>query len=304
MGVLKVARVVNEAKCVWRETLMRDVGIDGQIEHVLATGEVTGRIVAVQVKTGDAYFVRMTQAGLPYTIEEAHADYWVAYPLPVILVFHQPSTDLTLWADARTALRGGTRNITIRLEQVLDPAGVLNALAADGPLPQQVVPARELIEQLISFETNDPWFDLSYFDLFCYGLTDIAWSVYIGMDLAFDIAEAKAHGKGYGVEIGYSANNFLDRYIGFLIAYDLARIDYQAWRDMAQERQMVGQLIAPLTRRGRELVETISRLDVELLGQIQGYHAVAQESAIGVVGPSPVRRIGRIEQFKERFRNL
>jgi hypothetical protein len=57
-GVIKVERVTNQARCVWRETLMKDVGIDGQVEYVTPDGEATGRMIALQIKSGPSQFQR------------------------------------------------------------------------------------------------------------------------------------------------------------------------------------------------------------------------------------------------------
>lgn len=54
-GVIAVERIVNELRCIWRETINKDVGIDGQIEHVDERGNATGHLVAVQVKSGTSY---------------------------------------------------------------------------------------------------------------------------------------------------------------------------------------------------------------------------------------------------------
>jgi hypothetical protein len=40
-GVNAVASIVNDARCIWRETPLRDVGIDGQVEYVTPSGGAT-----------------------------------------------------------------------------------------------------------------------------------------------------------------------------------------------------------------------------------------------------------------------
>lgn len=57
-GVNAVASMVNDARCIWRETPLRDVGIDGQVEYVTPSGAATGRLVLLQVKSGATYFRR------------------------------------------------------------------------------------------------------------------------------------------------------------------------------------------------------------------------------------------------------
>lgn len=302
-GVIKVAGVVNDAGCIWRETLMRDVGIDGQIEHVLSNGEVTGRIVAVQVKSGSSRFAGETDSYVPFRVDDTHADYWRKYPLPVILVLHDPGCDLTIWTDARAALAQGTQSIRVPRVSRFDVTGVGVALASDGPLPAQVVPLGDLIQEMIAASTGNPRYELSYFDLFCYGMTDVAFSLYFGMDLADEIAEAKAVRADLDVtELTQDSFAFIDDYVGYLVAHDLARIDFDAWRQAAHERQMVGHFIAPLTRRGRALVSAITERDVEILGPSGGYNVVIQERFVAMQGPGPAFRMNRVEAFKQAVR--
>ncbi len=133
-GIIAVDVATVQARCIWRETSTRDVGIDGQIEHVSSDGVATGRIVAVQVKSGESYFANATATDVPYSPSDAHRSYWESHPVPVILALHHPGQDKTWWMDARAALRDG-RPLRVPLTQQLDASGVLAALASDGHCP-------------------------------------------------------------------------------------------------------------------------------------------------------------------------
>ncbi len=61
---------------------------------------------------------------------------------------------------------------------------------------------------------------------------------------------------------------------------------------------MVGSFIAPLTERGRALVDAIGTLDEQLLGPIEGHDAVIQERFVAMQG-AVAFRLNRIEAFKE-----
>ena len=106
-GVIQVEAAVNRAKCLWRETLMHDVGIDGQIEYVNPDGSASGRLVLVQVRSGRSYFERMDDNRVMITPSPAHRAYWERAPLPVILVLHDPTEAIAYWTDARAQLRSG-----------------------------------------------------------------------------------------------------------------------------------------------------------------------------------------------------
>src|SRR5262245_60281148 len=103
-GVLRVSELLNAAGMVFRETPNADVGIDGYVELVDSTGQATGTTVAVQIKSGASYFVDGERAWKFYPPEK-HTTYWELYPLPVILMLHDPTTDRVYWADVRFQLR-------------------------------------------------------------------------------------------------------------------------------------------------------------------------------------------------------
>ncbi|MCJ8383550.1 DUF4365 domain-containing protein, partial [Escherichia coli] len=67
LGVNAVAEAIAKIGQIWRETPMADVGIDGQIEYVSPEGFATGRMIAVQIKSGPSFF------------QESQGD-WVFYP--------------------------------------------------------------------------------------------------------------------------------------------------------------------------------------------------------------------------------
>lgn len=63
-----------------------DTGIDGFIEFV-DTEDVTGQMIAVQVKTGSSYYNKSKEQ-FELKIEKDMLDYWKNYMLPVVLFFY------------------------------------------------------------------------------------------------------------------------------------------------------------------------------------------------------------------------
>ena len=186
-GEIAVQSAVNRARCVWRKTSTRDVGIDGQIEYIDAEGNATGRIVAVQVKSGASYFPKGTDDDLTYPVPLKHRDYWRDFPLPVI----------------------------------------------------------------------------------------------------------------GGLGIGADAFAFIDRYVSFLVAYNLARVDFDAFRRFAVQYGMVGRILAPLTDRGQHLIGIVDEVDDRLSPNWPS--RVAQDRAIQMVFTDLPERTGRLEEFKRVF---
>lgn len=68
LGIAAVQRYAAHRQQIWRETGTGDVGIDGNLEFVNTDGFATGRIVAVQVKSGRSYFGNTSPIG------------WKSYP--------------------------------------------------------------------------------------------------------------------------------------------------------------------------------------------------------------------------------
>jgi hypothetical protein len=76
IGINIVAETLARLNLVWRETPSTDVGIDGQIEFVNETGEATGQIIAVQVKSGPSYLREGANNSWAFYPSEAHRRYW------------------------------------------------------------------------------------------------------------------------------------------------------------------------------------------------------------------------------------
>ena len=76
-----------------------DTGIDGFIEFVDAE-DVTGQMIAVQVKTGSSYYNKSKEQ-FELRIEKDILDYWKNYMLPVVLFFYLPDEDKGCWISIR-----------------------------------------------------------------------------------------------------------------------------------------------------------------------------------------------------------
>ena len=63
LGVNAVAEAMAKIGQIWRETPMADVGIDGQIEYVSPEGFATGRMIAVQIKSGPSFLKKAKEIG-------------------------------------------------------------------------------------------------------------------------------------------------------------------------------------------------------------------------------------------------
>ncbi|MFF6774621.1 DUF4365 domain-containing protein [Streptomyces sp. NPDC012637] len=303
----KVDEVVNDAGCLWRETLTHDVGIDGQIEYVDPEGRATGRLVAVQIKSGASYFSSRSDGYVHFRPEPKHRNYWASFPLPVIVVLHHPEEDLTIWADARHHLRyEETSGIAVPENRRLTPAAVLDVLRLDGELPALGFDPVDLMHRMAAQSNGTKVTSQSFFDLFFHGLTDLAHCLYFAMDLALEIRSAKDllldHEDRF-LSWGPDDYAFLDRYIAFLVAHDLVRLDFDNWR-RSTEDGLVGVFLAPLTRKGRDLVRTAAELDKAFFPPEQGpRRSLVEERPVHMPFTDAGERLLHIERFKETLRH-
>ncbi|MCX4150016.1 MULTISPECIES: DUF4365 domain-containing protein [Paraburkholderia] len=97
IGVNAVQQIVlKELEWIFREQPVIDMGIDAHIE--LVDKQPTGKLIAVQIKTGPSHFA---EAGDAYIFRGklTHLDYWTNHSLPVILVAHFIESGQTFWVQ-------------------------------------------------------------------------------------------------------------------------------------------------------------------------------------------------------------
>jgi hypothetical protein len=79
----------------------RDYGIDAHAEPV-ASGDPSGKLIALQIKTGQSYFREPVSEGWVHRDDDKHLRYWLRHCLPVILLLHNPDSGTTYWAHVTT----------------------------------------------------------------------------------------------------------------------------------------------------------------------------------------------------------
>jgi Domain of unknown function (DUF4365) len=107
-GLAKVHSICAEMESIWRPTVSNDLGVDGQIELLEERTSIsTGIILAVQVKSGPSYFAHPVENGFNYYPASKHRKYWRRINLPVILILHNPDSNLTIYANVKPQLENG-----------------------------------------------------------------------------------------------------------------------------------------------------------------------------------------------------
>lgn len=137
LGVNAVEKAVIGLHWLFREQAVADYGIDAHAEVVDPGGEVTGKLLAIQIKSGRiGYFARPTADGWTHYVDVDHAEYWLRHSLPVIVVLYDEIDDKAYWQLVTKAslTRTPTRfKIEVPFAQELGPASITAlSIAADG----------------------------------------------------------------------------------------------------------------------------------------------------------------------------
>jgi hypothetical protein len=306
IGVSIVAETVSRMNLIWRETPTTDVGIDGQIEFVNDLGEATGQIVAVQVKTGPSYLKGNRNKTWVYYPSDAHRRYWEQFPVPVLLFLCDPGTRRVFWVDARQLLRSQSKvrmsGIHVPKTSILEEGARGSLFASIGEIDGHFLEVDELVNALMERKIDKPGYSASFFDFFATGLTNIANTLYFGMDLVCKVAEARTE----VVSTGDDEHQFAYDYMRFVVAQQLADVPWSECMIDWREKGMVPSWMARLTRRGREIVEHVHELEKKfrksgIIAEHPMLH-VMQETPVSMQWtPSAWRRIDLSQDFQNAY---
>lgn len=98
IGVHEVGQLfAKELGWYFREQPVSDFGIDAEVEIADRDGKPTGKLIALQIKSGVSFFRHKSQGFYTFYGENKHLEYWTQHSLPVFLVIHNPETNETLY---------------------------------------------------------------------------------------------------------------------------------------------------------------------------------------------------------------
>ncbi|MEO1353743.1 MAG: DUF4365 domain-containing protein [Cyanobacteria bacterium J06635_15] len=141
-GLIEVHKACIEMQAIWRPTPCHDLGVDGQIEFLEIADNVisTGKIIAIQVKSGPSYFKEQTKTHVKYYPSKKHRRYWQALNLPIILVLHNPDTNQTIYAEVKAQLDSGT-SVLVPLKHQFNQSARTDTLSLCAHIddPQQIL---------------------------------------------------------------------------------------------------------------------------------------------------------------------
>ena len=89
-GLVNVEKkFIDELGWIFRRQPEHDYGIDAYAE-VVEGDDITGQLLAMQIKSGPSWFKEQTDDHIVYRGDEEHRTYWIDFPLPVLVVLHEP----------------------------------------------------------------------------------------------------------------------------------------------------------------------------------------------------------------------
>lgn len=96
-GVNKTENAILNMGWIFRAQDTSDYGIDALIEIQNKDEYPSGKLIALQIKTGTGYFYRGTDENVHFSGELKHLNYWLQHSLPVLVVLYNPDTDELIW---------------------------------------------------------------------------------------------------------------------------------------------------------------------------------------------------------------
>ncbi|MFJ1605536.1 DUF4365 domain-containing protein [Streptomyces sp. NPDC088253] len=142
---------------LFREQETSDVGVDAHLEVVTgasltsrAAGGATGRLLAVQIKSGESQFDIAVEGGWWYPCDAAHVAYWRKHSLPVTLMLFDPVTERVYWQHVNedTLVSTGKHyKVFVPSRQQIDDANA-EALSRPARVQQDIDPLRTATDQL------------------------------------------------------------------------------------------------------------------------------------------------------------
>lgn len=140
---------------IFREYPTSDHGIDAHVEIVDNRRDATGRLIALQIKSGKSYFDEEAPDGYVFRGDRNHLTYWMRHSLPVIVVLHDPTAEVSHWQVVNQQTVETTEKgwkMTVPKSQVLD-ASARDRLSDIADIPVEH-------RRLASLALAKPWMEL------------------------------------------------------------------------------------------------------------------------------------------------
>ena len=98
LGVAALIYFFSQNGWLFREQTTHDYGIDAHVE-IVEDGRPTGKLVAIQIKSGASFFKESTEDSFVFRTDDKHVAYWVSHSMPVVLVLYDPDSKEAFWQE-------------------------------------------------------------------------------------------------------------------------------------------------------------------------------------------------------------
>ena len=96
LGVAALEYFFSSMGWLFREQTTHDYGIDAHVE-IVAQHYPSGRLIALQIKSGLSFFSEETAEGYVFRADDQHIAYWLEHSMPVVLVLFNPADKEMYW---------------------------------------------------------------------------------------------------------------------------------------------------------------------------------------------------------------
>jgi hypothetical protein len=148
-GITIIKKIVeNDFKWVFRKNHQEhDFGIDAFIDIISEVGQLTGKTIALQIKTGLSYFNENTQTGWIFRGQIEHLNYYLNHDIPVIIIIVNNDSEKAYWSVCdpnKTNKAGENWKMEIPSNQQFN-------ITSKAELLKYISPVRDYVSQLEHF---------------------------------------------------------------------------------------------------------------------------------------------------------
>lgn len=267
LGVNHVEEIVLDIGHIWREQTIEDVGIDGIIE-VCIDNFPTGKLIGVQIKSGDSYFTHKCENGYVYYPDSKDLEYWKKHTLPIFLFFYNPTTHDCYWKDITNAMYSDAENHKVHNKIIIPNIPLSNSHFDEyaKSLFDLTAPSDDTFElitqELRKIQLNLPEnnVQITGLDLFLNGLWGLCTKLLFHLSLITDSVKQSLIQKKQSVAIRMRLDRatlqpFIISYLKLLKEKRLADFDTNDANHTIYVKYEWPTFIAPLTLAGRKYIE-------------------------------------------------
>ncbi|WP_298248335.1 DUF4365 domain-containing protein [uncultured Christiangramia sp.] len=141
---LTILKSITENELGWmfkKNNLEDDFGIDGYLEIISEKGQVTGKSIAFQLKTGKSFFKEQNEIGYVFRGKNKHLNYYLNLDIPILIILIDPVKSEVIWQifdGSKTEKAGNNWKLTIPKNQILNIKSKPDLMNFVGPITDYV----------------------------------------------------------------------------------------------------------------------------------------------------------------------